>query len=103
MRSWSWWDKHVTWIHSPRFRPDGRVCMAGFLGGGAAIASFDPLMHMPSGVHLSFFASAFTFGQPDYPLSDVPLSNHRRSRRYGYLPGQGPPGYFALTKSRRHT
>jgi len=54
-------------------RPDGRVCMAGFLGGGAPIASFDPLLHMPSCVHLSFFASAFTFGLPEYPLSDVPL------------------------------
>ena len=54
-------------------RPDGRVCMAGFLGGGAPLAGFDPLMHMPSGVHLSFFASAFTFGSADYPLSGVPL------------------------------
>ena len=54
-------------------RPDGRVCMAGFLGGGAPIAAFDPLLHMPSGVHLSFFASAFTFGNADYPLADIPL------------------------------
>jgi NADPH2:quinone reductase len=54
-------------------RPDGRVCMAGFLGGGAPIAAFDPLMHMPSGVHLSFFASAFTLGNADYPLADIPL------------------------------
>lgn len=54
-------------------RPDGRVCMAGFLGGGAPIDSFDPLLHMPSGVHLSFFASAFTFGSPEYPLSDIPF------------------------------
>ena len=54
-------------------RPDGRVCMAGFLGGGAPIAAFDPLMNMPSGVHLSFFASAFTFGNADYPLSAIPL------------------------------
>ena len=53
-------------------RPDGRVCLAGFLGGGAPIAAFDPLAHMPSGVHLSFFAS-FMFGTPPYPLSDVPL------------------------------
>ncbi len=53
--------------------PDGRVCMAGFLGGGTPIALFDPLMHMPSGVHLSFFASAFTFGLPEYPLSDIPF------------------------------
>jgi NADPH:quinone reductase-like Zn-dependent oxidoreductase len=54
-------------------RPDGRVCMAGFLGGGAPIASFDPLLQMPSGVHLSFFASAFTFGNPEYPLSGIPF------------------------------
>lgn len=54
-------------------RPDGRVCMAGFLGGAKPIAAFDPLMNMPSGVHLSFFASAFTFGNADYPLSAIPL------------------------------
>ena len=54
-------------------RPDGRVCMAGFLGGGAPIAAFDPLMHMPSGVQLSFFASAFAFGTPDFPLSAIPF------------------------------
>jgi NADPH:quinone reductase-like Zn-dependent oxidoreductase len=54
-------------------RPGGHVCMAGFLGGGAPIENFDPLLHMPSGVHLSFFASAFTFGSTDYPLSDIPF------------------------------
>jgi len=54
-------------------RPDGRVCMAGFLGGGDPIAAFNPLLHMPSGVHFSFFASAFTYGNQDYPLSDIPF------------------------------
>jgi NADPH:quinone reductase-like Zn-dependent oxidoreductase len=54
-------------------RPDGRVCMAGFLGGGEPIAAFDPLTDLPSGVHLSFFASAVTFGTPDYPLSAIPF------------------------------
>jgi NADPH2:quinone reductase len=53
-------------------RPDGRVCMAGFLGGGDSI-SFNPLLHMPSGVQLSFFASAFTYGNREYPLSDIPF------------------------------
>jgi NADPH:quinone reductase-like Zn-dependent oxidoreductase len=53
--------------------PDGRVCMAGFLGGGEPIKSFDPLFHLPSGVHLNFFASAFAFGTSQYPLSDIPL------------------------------
>lgn len=53
-------------------RVDGRVCLAGFLGGGAPIAAFNPLTDMPSGVHLSFFGS-FTFGLPEYPLSEIPL------------------------------
>jgi NADPH:quinone reductase-like Zn-dependent oxidoreductase len=56
-------------------RPDGRACMAGFLGGGEPIPAFDPLQHMPSGVHLSFFASAFTFGNADYPLAEIPFQN----------------------------
>jgi NADPH:quinone reductase-like Zn-dependent oxidoreductase len=54
-------------------RPDGRVCLAGFLGGGSPIAEFNPLMHMPSGVQFSFFASAFTFGSPEYPLQQIPF------------------------------
>ncbi len=54
-------------------RPDGRVCMVGFLGGFAPIAGFDPLHHLPSGVHLSFFASAFVLGSPEYPLSEIPF------------------------------
>jgi NADPH:quinone reductase-like Zn-dependent oxidoreductase len=54
-------------------RPDGRVCLAGFLGGGASIAEFNPLMQMPSGVQFSFFASAFTFGSEEYPLKQIPF------------------------------
>jgi NADPH2:quinone reductase len=54
-------------------RRGGRVCMAGFVGGGGPIDRFDPLTHMPSGRHLSFFGSAFVYGTPEYPLSDVPL------------------------------
>jgi NADPH2:quinone reductase len=54
-------------------RPGGRVCIAGFLGGSVPIDAFDPLLHLPSGVHLSFFASAFTFGTKDYPLSGIPF------------------------------
>src|SRR5690348_199094 len=53
-------------------RRGGRVCLAGFLGGLAPLASFNPLLQMPSGVHLSFFGS-FMFGAPEFPLSDVPL------------------------------
>jgi NADPH2:quinone reductase len=55
-------------------RRGGRVCLAGFLGGLAPIAAFNPLLQMPSGVHLSFFAS-IVFGTPRFPLSDVPLQS----------------------------
>ena len=45
----------------------GRVAMAGFLGGGGPLA-LDSMVHLPSGVQVSFFASAFVFGGPDLPL-----------------------------------
>jgi NADPH2:quinone reductase len=53
-------------------RRDGRLCVAGFLGGLRPMRDFNPLLQMPSGVHLSFFGS-FMFGTPGFPLSDVPL------------------------------
>jgi NADPH:quinone reductase-like Zn-dependent oxidoreductase len=55
-----------------RVRYGGRVAMAGFLGGGQALA-FEPLRDLPSGVQLSFTASAFTFGGPEIPLSSIPF------------------------------
>lgn len=54
-------------------RRGGRVCVAGFLGGHGPIAQFDPLQHLPSGRHLSFFGSAFVYGTAEYPLTDVPF------------------------------
>ena len=52
----------------------GRVCLVGLLDHAQPIAKFDPLFQMPfAGVHLSSFVSAFTYGAPDYPLTDVPL------------------------------
>ncbi|KAK4141607.1 uncharacterized protein C8A04DRAFT_13953 [Dichotomopilus funicola] len=51
---------------------DGRVCLAGWLGGLEPIAEFNPLLQMASGVHFNFFGS-FVFGTPEFPLSDVPL------------------------------
>jgi NADPH2:quinone reductase len=53
-------------------RRDGRLCLAGFLGGLEPINAFNPLLQMPSRVHFSFFGS-FMFGTPGFPLSDVPL------------------------------
>jgi NADPH:quinone reductase-like Zn-dependent oxidoreductase len=55
-------------------RRGGRCCVVGFLGGGEPIAKFDPVFHMPPyGVQLSSFASAFVYGTPVYPLSDIPF------------------------------
>lgn len=51
---------------------DGRVCLAGWLGGLDPIREFNPLLEMASGVHLNFFGS-FVFGEPEFPLSDIPL------------------------------
>jgi NADPH2:quinone reductase len=53
-------------------RRGGRACLAGWLGGLAPIANFNPLLQMASGVYLTFFGS-FVFGTPGFPLSDVPL------------------------------
>jgi NADPH:quinone reductase len=53
-------------------RRGGRLVLAGFLGGLAPIASFNPLLQVPSGIHFSFFGS-FVFGIPEFPLSEVPL------------------------------
>jgi NADPH:quinone reductase len=53
-------------------RRGGLACLAGWLGGLAPIADFNPLLQMASGVYLTFFGS-FVLGKPGFPLSDVPL------------------------------
>lgn len=55
-------------------RRGGKACLAGWLGGLAPIADFNPLLQMSSGVYLTFFGS-FVFGTPGFPLSDVPLQS----------------------------
>jgi NADPH2:quinone reductase len=55
-------------------RRGGCACLAGWLGGLAPIANFNPLLQMASGVYLTFFGS-FVFGRPGFPLSDVPLQS----------------------------
>jgi NADPH:quinone reductase len=54
-------------------RRDGRVCLAGFLGGGGPIANLEPVFQMPSGRHLSVLATALVTGGAEYPLSEIPL------------------------------
>jgi NADPH:quinone reductase-like Zn-dependent oxidoreductase len=53
-------------------RGGGRLCEAGWLGGLAPIAEFNPIAQLPSRVHFSLFGS-FVFGTPDFPVSDVPM------------------------------
>lgn len=65
-------------------RRGGRACLAGWLGGLAPIADFNPLMQMPSGVFLTFFAS-FMFGTPGFPVADVPLQKIAEDVAAGHL------------------
>ena len=55
-------------------RRGGRVCEAGWLGGLAPIASFNPVLQLPTGVHYSLFGS-FVYGTREFPLSEVPLQS----------------------------
>jgi len=54
-------------------RRGGRVCLAGFLGGGGPLASLEPVFQIPSGRHLSVFASALVTGSAEYPLAEIPF------------------------------
>ncbi|GFG66250.1 alcohol dehydrogenase [Mycobacterium kubicae] len=65
-------------------RRGGAACLAGWLGGLAPIADFNPLLRMASGVNLNFFGS-FVFGTPGFPLSDVPLADIARQVADGEL------------------
>jgi len=53
-------------------RRDGRVCLVGFLGGGGPL-TLEPILQMPSGTHLSVFASALVTGTPEFALSEIPF------------------------------
>jgi NADPH2:quinone reductase len=53
-------------------RPQGRLCLAGFLGGLAPIPAFMPVAQLPSRVHFSFFGS-FVFGDQAFPTSEIPM------------------------------
>ncbi|KAK3380781.1 chaperonin 10-like protein [Podospora didyma] len=55
-------------------RPGGRMLQAGWLGGLAPVADFNPMVQMESGVHFSLFHSK-VLGSPDFPLSGIPLQD----------------------------
>jgi NADPH:quinone reductase-like Zn-dependent oxidoreductase len=65
-------------------RRGGCACLAGWLGGLAPIADFNPLLQMASGVYLTFFGS-FVFGTPGFPLADVPLADIAKDVAKGRL------------------
>ncbi len=65
-------------------RRDGTACLAGWLGGLAPIGDFNPLLRMPSGVNWNFFGS-FVFGEPGFPVSDVPLQDIANQVEQGLL------------------
>jgi NADPH:quinone reductase len=53
-------------------RRGGHACLVGFLGGGGPL-TMEPVFQMPSGTHLSVFASALVTGTPEFPLSEIPF------------------------------
>jgi len=79
-------------------RRGGSACLAGWLGGLAPIADFNPLLQMPSGVNLTFFGS-FVFGTPGFPLSDVPLEGVARQIEDGRLHAE-PARVFSFDEIR---
>jgi NADPH2:quinone reductase len=54
---------------------DGRVCMAGFLGGGGPIVNLEPVFQIPSGRHFSVFASALVTGSAEFPIAEIPFQD----------------------------
>jgi NADPH:quinone reductase len=50
----------------------GHACVVGFLGGGGPL-SLEPVFQIPSGRHLTVFASAVVTGTPEFPLSEIPF------------------------------
>jgi NADPH:quinone reductase-like Zn-dependent oxidoreductase len=66
---------------------DGRVVQLGFLGGLSPVEDFNPMLDLPTGVHLSFYGSAFVLGTDTYPLSEVPLDDIFEDVATGQLRG----------------
>jgi NADPH2:quinone reductase len=53
-------------------RRGGGVCQVGFLGGGGPL-TLEPVFQIPSGRHLTTFASAVVTGNAEFPVSEIPL------------------------------
>lgn len=79
-------------------RRGGTACLAGWLGGLDPIGDFNPLLRMASGVNWNFFGS-FVFGNPGFPLSDVPLQDIARQVAEGVLEAK-PSRVFSFDQVR---
>jgi NADPH:quinone reductase len=55
-------------------RRGGRACLVGFLGGGGPL-TLEPVFQIPSGTHLSVFASALVTGTPAFLLAEIPFQS----------------------------
>ena len=75
--------------------PGGRLVQLGFLGGLGPVEAFNPVADLPTGVHLSFYGSAFVLGSERYPLNEIPLADIFRQVRSGRLQAQ-PVRTFAF-------
>ena len=82
-------------------RRGGSACLAGWLGGLAPIADFNPLLQMASGVNLTFFGS-FVFGSPAfrYPTC-LCKTSPARCRTAGSRPSR--PGCSPSTRFAKRT
>ena len=63
-------------------RTGGRMLQAGWLGGLAPVADFNPMIQMKPGVHFSLFHSK-TLGTPEFPLSGIPFQEIVRKIEHG--------------------
>jgi NADPH:quinone reductase len=54
-------------------KKNGTLCEVGFLGGMEPVENFNPLLDMPSGVNLRFYATGLVLGNPDFPLDGIPM------------------------------
>jgi len=54
-------------------KKNGTLCEVGFMGGAAPVENFNPLLDMPSGVNLRFYATGLVLGDREFPLSDIPM------------------------------
>jgi len=53
-------------------RRNGHACLVGFLGAGGPL-TLEPVFQIPTGRHLSVFASALVTGSGEFPLSEIPF------------------------------